>query len=67
MLFQKPLKKQVNTSKVGKEEESVRKKSKEVDRDLNGNREKFLCNLDFKKRLRTNNFSQIPNEILFQR
>ena len=42
MLFQKPLKMQVNTSKAGKEEELFRKKSKEVDRDLNGKQRKVF-------------------------
>ena len=44
-------KSKVNKPEVEKEEESVRKKSYEVDQNLNWKQNKFLCNSDFNKRV----------------
>ena len=58
---------------VEKEEESVSKKSLELDRTVNSNQKKFLCNSNLKKQFEKQGFlsshhkGQIPNHICFRR
>ena len=55
-LFNNHWKNRFNIPEVEKEEESVRKKTLEVDGNLNWKQKEFLCNSDFKKQIGKSRF-----------
>ena len=58
-LFNNHWKNRFNIPETKKEEESVRKKTLEVDGNLNWKQKKFLCNSDFKKQIEKSRFQII--------